>query len=31
MPHGYEWAERWRGEYAAELAALEAGAKGMNE
>jgi hypothetical protein len=25
LPHGYEWAERWRSEYAAELAALDAG------
>jgi hypothetical protein len=25
LPHGYEWAERWRAEFAAELAALETG------
>jgi len=25
LPHGLAWAERWRQEYGAELAALEAG------
>lgn len=25
LPHGLAWAERWRAEYAAELAAIEAG------
>jgi hypothetical protein len=25
LPHGYEWAERWRAEYAAELEAIERG------
>ena len=25
LPHGLAWAERWRAEYAAELAAMDAG------